>query len=171
MKKLLLLIPTLLILTFASAQSYNTALGFRLGTDWGVSWQQRILKKTTIETIVQSSFFREEALLTVLGEQHNPILGRRFNLYVGGGFHKGWLNQGENSEIKDPFGLTGVFGLEFTLARVNVSFDFKPAVNLVGGEKRIYSQSGFSVRYVLFKKKKYPYEKNKKKSWQFWKKS
>ncbi len=170
MKKLLLILPAILLLNFLNAQSYNTTLGMRMGTDWGVSVQHRILKKTTIEAIIQSSFSREEAIVTLLAEQHNPVISRRFNLYVGGGIHKGWLTPEEGVEVKDPFGITAIFGLEFTLARLNLSYDFKPAVNLIGGEKRIYSQTAFSLRYVLFKKKKYAYEKNKKKSWQFWKK-
>jgi len=46
------------------AQSYNTALGVRLDTDWGVSLQQRIANKTTIEGLLQNSFKDDRFLAT-----------------------------------------------------------------------------------------------------------
>ena len=51
-----------------------------------------------------------------------------------------------------PLGISGVIGAEITLGRFNISYDFKPAVNLRGGEKTFYSQTGVSVRYVAFKR-------------------
>lgn len=55
--------------------------------------------------------------------------------------------------IDNPFGITGIVGAEFTLARFNFSYDFKPALNLSGGEKNIYAQSGVSIRYAVLKNK------------------
>ncbi|MEO0876414.1 MAG: hypothetical protein AAFY48_17580, partial [Bacteroidota bacterium] len=71
------------------------------------------------------------------------------------------------------------------------STDFKPAVNLSGGEKRMYSQTAITVRFIPFKRYdifESPRQKRKrkrqqarqqrrqdraasgKKGWQFWKK-
>lgn len=151
----------------AGAQSYFTAGGLRLGTDWGLTIQQRVAKKTTVETILQSSFFREEAMLTILAEQHTPLISRRFNLYAGAGLHKGWntarpLYGEARPERSGPFGITVIGGAEMTIGKLNLSYDFKPAINISGGEQVFYTQSGISARYVLIKK---PFwEKNKKKN-------
>lgn len=164
------------------AQSYDLTAGMRLGTDWGISSQVRVAKKTTAELILQSSLQREEVILTALAEQHSPLISRRFNFYAGGGIHKGWNSATNETEpIKDPFGLTLIAGAEFTLLRLNLSWDFKPAINITGGEKKVYTQTGVSLRYVLMKKNQF--EKNRKRkererrreegggiNWQFWKK-
>ena len=154
------------------AQSYNTTLGMRLGTDWGMSVKQRVAKKTTLEMIMQSSLQREEVLLTLLGEQHLPLPTRRLNVYTGAGLHKGWINRPADPEVpvyKDPFGLTFLMGIEMTLLRMNLSYDFKPAFNLTGGEQRVYFQTGVSVRYVIAKRRKLPWEKKKDGfNWKFW---
>jgi len=170
-------IPTL------QSQSYNTALGMRLGTDWGVTVKQRVAKKTTIEGLLQSSLQREEVLVTIMGEQHFPILSRRLNVYYGGGLHKGWINEVDVNEqpIEDPFGLTFIGGIEISLARLNISYDFKPAINISGGQENFYTQTGISLRYIINKRKWRPFRGNKNKrkrrrkregfNWKFWEKN
>jgi hypothetical protein len=145
-----------------NAQSYDLTAGMRMGTDWGLSTQFRVAKKVTIEGILQSSLQREEVLLTALVEQHNPLLTRRMNFYYGIGFHKGWINSDPELSLKDPAGVTMIAGLEFTIAKLNLSYDIKPAVNITGGEHRFYTQSGISMRYVIAKKNSI-FKVNKKK--------
>lgn len=165
MKKISLavLLTTCTFLCFG--QRYGTAFGLRMGTDWGFTLQQRVAKHLTFEGIVQSSLQREEVLLTGMVEKHNPILGRRLNLYFGGGLHKGWIGQDPETEetFQDPFGITLVGGVEFSLGRINIGYDFKPAINISGGEKGFYTQSGISVRYVLIKDKEWRKDKRKRK--------
>lgn len=134
----------------ALAQSYTTAAGLRMGTDWGLSIQQRILKRATVECILQSSLQREELMLTVLAEHHQPILSRRLNLYGGAGLHKGFLSSSA-ADWEAPFGISLIGGAEFTIARLALSWDFKPAINLWGGQRNFYAQTGISVRYVVVK--------------------
>lgn len=140
--------------TWLSAQSYITAGGLRLGTDWGLTFQQRVLDHVSVEGIAQQSFQREEFMLTGLVERHYPIVFDGLNFYFGGGLHKGWNNQPVSTEnpngVKDPFGITGIGGLELSLGRINISYDYKPALNLTGGEKAFYMQTGLSVRYVFY---------------------
>jgi hypothetical protein len=147
--------------TIASAQSYNTALGLRLGTDWGLSLRQRLVQNVSSELLLQSSLQRDETQLTLMGVWHKPLLTRRLNFYYGLGFHKGWV--GDTTQgYKDPFGIDAMAGLEFTIFRLNLTYDFKPAINLVGGEKPFYLQTGISLRYVLWKRDKYPWEENRR---------
>ncbi len=160
------LLVNFLLLVFALAcfpaygQSYNTTAGLRMGSDWGFSVRQRVLKKASAEVIVQSNLFREETMVTGLFISHQPLITRRVNFFLGGGMHKGWLDEYDvtDTPIEDPFGLTAVLGAEMTFARIHLSYDFKPALNLQGGTKTIYPQSGISIRYVMWKKEKYPWE-------------
>lgn len=141
----------------AAAQSYFTAGGLRMGTEWGLTLQQRVAKKTTVEMILQSSFVRKEGMLTLLGEQHTPLISRRFNLYFGGGIHKGWHTEKpiygvDEPERPGPLGITAIGGAEITIGRLNLSYDVKPALNIIGGDNVLYMQSGVSARYVIAKK-------------------
>lgn len=165
MRIFILLAALFFVPGISAAQSYFTAGGLRLGTDWGLTIQQRVAKRTTVETILQSSLFREEAMVTILGEQHGPLLSRRFNIYGGAGLHKGWstarrVNGEDLPEYKGPFGITLIGGAEMTIGRLNLSYDFKPAINISGGEQAFYTQSGVSARYVILKKS--PWEKSKR---------
>ncbi len=165
MKSFLCSLALLFMAGAGFSQSYFSAAGIRLGTDWGLTVQQRIARKTTIEGILQSSLFREEGMLTVMVEQHSPLISRRFNVYGGGGLHTGWrtvkpAGGAEDTDPKGPFGITLIGGAEMTIGRLNLSYDFKPAINITGGEQTFYTQSGISARYVIVKK---PFwEQNKK---------
>lgn len=183
MKNIIILFAFALCCLGLNAQSYNTAAGMRLGTEWGLTVKQRVAKKTTLEAILQSSLQREEFTITLLGEQHYPLISRRLNVYAGAGLHKGWRTNTLEEGYQDPFGLSFVTGIEFTLGRLNLSYDFKPAVNISGGEKGFYSQTGVSMRYVLVKRKwlqgknkNKKKKKNKRKGgkdkfdWKIWKK-
>jgi len=153
MKKIILFFACLFLFFGTSAQSYMTAGGIRLGTDWGLTVQQRLLKKWTFEGIFQSSLAREETVLTGLAEKHKPLIFKNLNFDAGGGLHKGWSKKNGEVSTKSPFGLTFIAGAEMTLGSLNFSFDFKPALNLSGGEKRFYTQTAVSIRYVLLKNK------------------
>jgi hypothetical protein len=150
---LLFLFPALL-----SGQSYDLALGMRLGTEWGATAQLRIPqidKNFVLEGIALSSFNVDEGSLTLLGKQHQPILSRRLNLFYGGGVHAGWSNEIDRETgqtFNGPIGITGIVGLELTLNRINLSYDYKPAVNVTGGASVFNTQTAVSVRYVLAKR-------------------
>jgi len=148
------------------AQSYNTVGGMRLGTDWGLTVKQRVYDNYTAELLIQSSLLREEVMLTFLANRHYNIFTRHLNLYLGGGFHKGWIGEEQLDEeavpARDPFGVDVLFGIETTLGNLNLSYDIKPAINLVGGEKLIYTQTGISLRYRFWKREKFQWEKSKK---------
>ncbi len=147
------LILTAVLLTcghFSEAQSFITCAGLRMGTDWGLSVRQRIAPHLSLEGILQSSLVRKESMVSLLATHHFPVLHKGINLYMGGGLHRGWLDTPTGSEKpEDPFGISLIGGAELTLARLNISYDVKPAVNLHGGAQAFYLQSGLSVRYVL----------------------
>lgn len=162
---------TLCLSQLVFAQGYNIAAGLRMGTDWGITGKYRIDKRLTLEGILQSSFRNDGIILTTLVEKHSPLITKRFNFYTGIGLHKGWNNESTNElTVKDPFGVTAIAGIEFNLGRTNISWDFKPAFNISGGRRTMYTQSGISLRYVFVKRPWFNKKKNKKKkiNWKFW---
>jgi hypothetical protein len=49
-----------------------------------------------------------------------------------------------------------------TIGNINFSYDFKPALNLTGGEKTLYTQTAVSIRYRFWKRDKLYWEKSKR---------
>ncbi len=154
MKRFLSIILVLVCgFSMLSAQGYNTAVGVRAGTDWGLTVQQRVGKKFSVEGIIHSSFGGNNVLGTALIERHVSFIGiKKLNFYGGIGLHKGWIT-GENTEnVKNPFGTTFIGGAEVTFGKINISYDYKPRLNFTGGEKRFESETALSVRYVLWER-------------------
>jgi hypothetical protein len=143
------------------AQKYVTSLGARLGEETGLSLQQRIAKEWSIEGILLSSWRNKDLGLKVLAEKHHPILGRRLNMYYGGGIHWNYLN--DSAKIY-PSGLSGIVGLELSISRLNISWDFLPSFNIWYGDGDFTPSTAVSLRYILIK------EKKKKKHWRPFKK-
>lgn len=149
-----------------SAQRYGTAFGVRLGNSdinrtIGLSLQQRVLEKVTVEGILQTDFSRNTTL-SVLAEKHYPIISKRFNYYYGGGLSFGkeesFVKNPSTKEIIHTYGkaTTGVdliAGIEMTLANAVISLDYKPNINLAGREEFYRGQVGISARTVLVKSK------------------
>lgn len=153
MKLFPLLFSFLFFASTLTAQGYFTAAGVRVGDGFGVTVQQRVAKKITVEGIIKNTPSRDEFSVTVLGQRHVALLTRRLNFYTGIGLHKGFLNNQANqepgNEFKAPFGITGIGGLELTLGKFNLSYDFKPALNLSGGTQTFYPETALSLRYVI----------------------
>jgi hypothetical protein len=166
MKKLLTIVTLLSLCIQLNAQKYRTAAGARIGTRFGLSVQQKIFEKSTIEGIFQTNIGgNDDISLTFLWEQHQKLIGKNLNFYCGGGVHKGWIvSKTAEFDLKPPTGITLIAGVEITLDRLNISLDYKPQLNVVSGERFYESQSALTLRYVLIKAKK------KKKDWKFWKK-
>lgn len=166
-KSLLIFLICFLLNGFhANAQRYGTALGLRLGNSdinrtVGLSLQQRVMERITVEGILQTDFSRNTTL-SVLAQKHHPIISKRFNYYYGGGLSFGneesFVKNPSTKEIIHTYGnaTTGVdliAGIEMTLANAVISLDYKPNINLVGREEFYRGQVGLSVRTVLVKSK------------------
>lgn len=152
MKNLLIVLLLLAVVVPSTAQRYFTAAGIRLGTDWGLTIEQRVAKRWTVQAILNHDNPNDLTLFTVLGEHHQPLIGKRINLFTGAGFHAGSFDSRKRETFPEgPKGITLIGGLEATFGRLNASFDLKPAINLVDTEQALYWQTGLSVRYVIAK--------------------
>lgn len=130
------------------AQKYRTAAGLRLGkNNYGLTVQQKILDKTTLEGLVLAG--SREVSATVLAERHFGILGPSLNYYFGAGGHLG--NHKDNGGFG---GLDALAGVEYKVAftPIVLSLDFKPTVEF-NSEDWARFPTAFSVRYVLIKEK------------------
>ncbi|UZD23378.1 hypothetical protein [Algoriphagus halophytocola] len=153
-------------LTTTQAQRYGTAVGLRFGNNnlyrtIGLSAQQRITKRLSIEGIIQSDF-KLNSTFSALLEKHHPILSKRFNYYYGAGpsfgMEESFVKDSENQQIihtygNATFGLDLLAGLELTVLNTVISLDYKPNINLTGRQEFYRGQVGISARMVLVKSK------------------
>lgn len=167
LQKVSLLVLFLLISSSTlMAQRYGTAVGVRLGNSslsrtFGLSIQQRIVDRVTLEAILQSDFSRNTNL-SLLAQRHRPIISKRFNYYYGGGIAFGseesFIKNEETMQIDHTYGNSTVgvdliAGIEFTVANTVLSLDYKPNINLAGRSEFYRGQAGISARTVLVKSK------------------
>ncbi|MFZ1789039.1 MAG: hypothetical protein WAT92_12030 [Saprospiraceae bacterium] len=166
----------LLCFSFLSAatvigQKYNTAIGMRFGDDLGISIAQRFHGNYTLQLEHQDALFTTTKQTSLMVKRHYGFLGKRMNVSMGAG---GILRQGVNNSegyvdhVNGGLGFT--FGGEFTIGRINVSYDYMPGFVLgqnVEGP-RFFSGSGVSLRYVVWQRKGKARETLKKLA--FWKK-
>lgn len=145
------------------AQSYHSALGLRIGNNIGFTYQQRVGKNQTIESILQTGLFRNSGQFAVLFEQHNSLISRGFNFYYGGGPHIGWYENRQEMVIGTVGGLAFIVGAEMSLGSIILSYDIKPAINLFGNAPIINFDTALSVRTALVKKSKF--SKRNKNGW------
>lgn len=144
---LLLMVGTLALP--AAAQKYRTAAGFRsTGGDYGITIQQLVLPKTTLEGM--AVFAPRERSATLLAERHFGILGPSLNYYLGAGAHVG--NHRDDGTF---WGFDAVVGAEYKIAFLPVvlSLDFKPTVEFNSADWNRFP-TAFSVRYIFIKQKK-----------------
>ena len=153
MKAFVVLMGVLAMYVPMSGQAYFTAVGARLGPAIGVTLQQKIMERTTLEFLVHHRNFLDQTSAGVLIEKHMPLIMKNLNFYTGTGVQKTWY-QSEEYTGDDPWGIQFVFGAELTLSRFNVSWDFKPVVTVASDDPFFQGQSAISVRYVLINGKK-----------------
>lgn len=150
----------------AFSQRYGTALGLRFGnSDYnrtlGLTLQQRVTERVTLEGILQSDFNRNSTF-SLLAERHRPVISKRFNYYLGGGVAFGreesFVKNTATKEIihtygNSTFGVDLIAGIELTVANAVIALDYKPNINISGREEFYRGQVGISARTVLVKSK------------------
>jgi hypothetical protein len=131
------------------AQSYGTAAGVRIGDGIGLTVQQQVGDKSTVEFIAESAFKSKDVTYSAIYEQHYNIIPfmKFFNFYLGAGPH--YYAPATGSVVPKGYGLTLLGGVELKLGHFLFSVDYKPLMNVSGGNGWFDAQKGLSVRYVL----------------------
>lgn len=133
----------------ALSQRYDSALGLRVGNKSGITYQQRVSNRYTIETKLLTDL-NEYTELAISGEYHGRVLWqKRLNWYAGGGFHMG-------NNKKDGFTLGPhiLLGAEMTVDRYNFSVDYLFMNYMLESSDPYQHYFGLSLRYILKKRKR-----------------
>ncbi len=144
----------------AEAQDYRTALGLRLGPSYGVTVKHFYKTDQAIEGILDAR--RGGFNLAVLWQQHGRAFDvQNLNWFIGGGAHVGtWRHQyGYPWRSRDldrdgsytVVGIDGIIGMEYTIpgAPINISLDWKPAINIVPQVGFWGDGFALSIRYAF----------------------
>lgn len=158
MKRLLLLISaSFLFVCSASAQdnTYKTAAGIRAGLAAGLTIKHFTTERGALEGIVSSRWGGVN--ITGLYEIHDIAFdepGLRW--YYGFGGHVGFWDGDRNpwfddNETHTVVGVDLILGIEYTIpgSPVNLSLDWKPAVNLVGDSGFLADDVALSLRFAF----------------------
>jgi hypothetical protein len=171
MQKIILVSFFVIVATALSAQKYTTAAGIRAGSGIGLTLQQRIGEKFTVEGIAQKSLFKNESYIAALMERHIKLVAKGLNFYVGAGPHVAFNKMNVTDDKGMPvtytstgYGASAIGGVEMRFGRMVFSLDYVPSINFNGGDNLLGSRTGISARYILIKAKK------KEQKWMFWKK-
>jgi hypothetical protein len=162
MKKVLLLCLTVGFILFSnievSAQStYKNAIGGRFGAANGITFKTFLNSEAALDFILnfQSRKGYSDFRLTGLYEIHKPIqnaAGLRY--YYGAGATIGSRNYKFREDDDDSdllASLDGVLGLDYKFDEIplNVSLDWKPAIQVAPDTKFDESGFGLSVRFTF----------------------
>jgi len=157
MKKFLLLflVGGFLLIAGNTAQAqYKHALGVRVGNAYGITYKTFIQQDRALDFILNFkdrndySSFR----LTGLYEVHNPINDLPgLQWYYGGGATLGSQKFKPTDDTDLVFSADGVLGLDFkfTDAPINISLDWKPAIEFTPDTEFDPEGFGLSVRITF----------------------
>jgi hypothetical protein len=161
MKKLFYLLLLFSFLTLGNetlAQSeYNTAIGLRAGFGNGLTVKHFVNNNAALEGILYARW--NGLIVGGLYEVHRNIAevnGLRW--FYGGGAHlgtwnagKGNPNWGDNSMSSTVVGIDGIIGLDYKIPTIpiNLSLDWKPAINFSGNAGFWGDEVALSIRYAF----------------------
>ena len=149
-------LTTIAIQTTSKAQSYEHAIGGRFGAANGITFKTGLAENAMLDLILNFrsnnnyKYFR----LTGLYEIYNPISGAPgLNWYYGAGASIGSVkfDDGPRSNSDLYLSADGVLGLDYKFADapVNLSLDWKPAIQLTPNTDFDGSGVALSIRYTF----------------------
>lgn len=157
LKKIVLLTSLIFASTLIiNAQSYNNAIGLRLGSPNGLTYKHFVNQSDAFELMAGSRWNGFQ--LTALYERHQSINKiNAFKFYYGAGAHFGVWDDYDNhpwfDRRDDPnqlvIGVDGILGLEYAFKEVPLalSLDWKPEFNLIGYNGVWAGDGGLSIKY------------------------
>jgi hypothetical protein len=155
-KKLLVLAVIISAATFSYAQDYTTGIGLRGGFSNGLTIRHFISESTAVEALVQTrwSGFSVTGLYEI--QRNNAFDVDRLNWYYGVGAHLGMYNSTDYTWSNSTgsvlvLGVDAILGMEYNFEElpINLSIDWKPAFNVLGGTKFWGDGGALSIRYIL----------------------
>ncbi len=135
------------------AQDYNSAIGLRGGLFSGVTLKHFINHSDAVEGLLVTRW--EGVEITGLYEVHDMAFNvPGLNWYYGGGAHIGFYDENNVDNRYDSasvLGVDGILGIEYNFMDIplNIGLDWKPSLNLLGGNSPWGDGGALSIRYVF----------------------
>lgn len=161
MKKTLLLIPFMLLLFMASsqAQTYQKAIGARLGYPLSLSYKTFVNESSAVEVFAGTRGFSGYRWISVSGayQIHKPLSAAKtdgLNFYYGAGASAYFwsFDLDDTDEASISLGLQGYLGLDYSLKNspINITVDWIPTFFIGGfGAGFGAGYGSLGVRYIL----------------------
>jgi hypothetical protein len=141
----------------AQSQSYGTGIGLRSGVSNGLTVKHFISNNAAMEGILHTRW--QGLVITGLYEVHQDIEEvRGLRWFYGGGAHVGSWNGNRDPRWADSnfngatvFGIDGIIGLDYIFrnAPINLSLDYKPALNFTNNAGFWGDEVALSIRYAF----------------------
>lgn len=155
MKKIMFLAAVFIsVFGTLNAQNYETAIGLRGGLSNGITVKHFLTDVNAIEGILSTRWGGFG--ITGLYEFNNKTAHEGLDWYYGVGAHFGAYDGsetpwGDTDVSYSVIGIDGIIGIEYTFATIplNLSLDYKPALNLVGYNGFWGDNTAFSIRYAF----------------------
>lgn len=142
------------LVTNAKAQlTYNRAVGIKAGGGISVTYKKFVSANNKLEaqTTLWNKGFRVSGLYEFHFYHFSQVEG--LAIFAGPGAHIGfWKSQYQKDyNSKAEFGIDGIIGLDYKFNKlpINASFDWQPAVTVVGEAGFSPSFGGIAVRYTF----------------------
>ena len=140
----------------SQGQDYRNAIGGRFGTANGLTFKHFFNSTNAMDLILNFRDHDRHDHFYIVGlyEVHNPIPNAGgLNWYYGGGAHVYFVNHdhgGPHNDTKGGFGIDGVLGLDYKFndAPINLSLDWKPALDIVPDTDGDLGWFGLSIRFA-----------------------
>ncbi len=142
------------VVLLSNAQEYKNGIGVRLGSGSGFTFKHFMNSRSAIEGMLTTRWHGFE--MTALYEKQADAFDTKgLQWFYGFGAHLGFYNGryvewGEPGSTTNALGIDGILGLEYTFADapVNLGFDIKPAMNIIG-YNGFYADYALSVRFIF----------------------
>jgi hypothetical protein len=137
----------------AKAQSYESAVGVRAGYYFTGTYKKFLNESNAFEAYLGlSSYYGVGVVVGALYQIHKPLDALEVdNLqwYYGGGAYAGTGSYWANANFYAGVNLNIGLDYRFDEFPINVSADWAPGLNLVGGFRPSWAVGGLAVRYIL----------------------
>ena len=150
-KKLSIIILVIGLTTAAYAQDYQTGIGLRGGSGWGITLKHFVSSKNAFEGFFYG--YNHGFNVTGLYQYHNMAFDvDNLRWYYGFGAHIGSYDYNEPTNKNDfVLGIDGILGIEYTFTEVpiNIGLDWNPHINFTGWTGFMPGFGAISIRYTF----------------------